>query len=1385
MSFHNVVRIGAALSLLACPSPSASAQSKPQPKTATSAPSPWVPSAPFATPAAELLAMPVTRNSSTGGADIVFASMLVRIDRSGLRSWRTHSIIRVFSQQGAQAWSEINGTYDPTYEQKPTIKARVITQDGREHWLDPSILSEQGLHGDETYSTRRRLRGPLPAVAPGTVLEIVADSSEHHPALEAGLRGREYLYQPARVHLERLIFDIDRDLPFQYEVRGVALKPKSDTITSGRRQLLFELRDQLPFAEAPPAAPPDVAPMPVVEYGVARSWQEVAAAYSKLVDRQIAGFDALAAARNVVGSATEAREKAKSLLAFVQTNVRYVALELGDRSVIPAPPGQVLNQGFGDCKDKATLLVALLRSVSVPADVALLKAGPGLDLSPRVQGFGSFNHVIVRVSGKDGFWIDPSTKYTEVGILPVEDQNRYALVARADSTQLMQTPLSPVARDILTDTWEFTYPDLGAATARETTTGSGTYAILLRRQTDATDVQLKQQLSGYVRKFLAAEIDSVQTTASEAELKLVVQTGPVKQARTTDDGISHLLNASLLLTGLPKALIKPRVSVEEAAREQVIDPLTRPPPALPLALVPGTRSGVYQLSAPADFVWDELPSDIDLRSGPLRMQRQSTRTANGIRVAYTLTIDSPRLETSQIEKAHSAILEFLDTSRVRARASYGPTRLRQSGDFLGSVKLHRERIAQAKQKANAMRRFANDLLEMGLVLPARRIAEAALAADPKLAWTHFLVGALAARDDLGRWLRPGADLERARKAYARAAELAPSEETIQARYATTLLLGLDRVPFGKAVEIEHARDLLMTLRSKENTSAYDSQIVESFFHQRRFREAIRFAESLKETDLRLRGYWLASIALDQGVEAAGAKAAQLDGSNVPELLLGTVGGLMALGDFDRASQVAGLPAVAKRLTARHNELAKITDVTACKSRLHPAASAVLELETAVMSGQKTPEQALSELKRNAGGGYLDLVGLRARFDALVLGDGSRGDLQETIARYTCLSNWQVEESQDVALIKLSKRVGDKPYARYLLRKRNNRYHWVAYTYRTGGVDFARPMREDLLAHRIDAAQQWSEWWHEMIKDEGGKRDEYAFADCVNDAWQSSRKASDRESLLWLMVGCFAGEVDKTDATVRKVQEARARFADDQSLAFAAELAIADWHRWYKPKESLELYRALRSARPRDRTVRKRYIAALERSHEYGEALDEARAMATEHPDDGFGYLLHVETETGKYEQAKRDTQVRLAQGKADIWDLNNVAWNALFQNADLSEAVGLAEEAARKSERKNPAVLHTLAALYADAGRPERALSTVRELEALEPVYPPNPANWYVYGRVAEDLGFPEDARAYYSRCHEPERDFVDPLPPDSQHDTSVQHLAQLRFSRLGTQRAK
>src|SRR5205823_3536953 len=89
-------------------------------------------------------------------------------------------------------------------------------------------------------------------------------------------------------------------------------------------------------------------------------------------------------------------EKIRALGAFVQHDVRYVAIEIGIGGYQPHPAPQTFSNRYGDCKDKATLLATMLREVGINSYLVLAQTNRGV-VVPSFPSAMSFNHMIIAI----------------------------------------------------------------------------------------------------------------------------------------------------------------------------------------------------------------------------------------------------------------------------------------------------------------------------------------------------------------------------------------------------------------------------------------------------------------------------------------------------------------------------------------------------------------------------------------------------------------------------------------------------------------------------------------------------------------------------------------------------------------------------------------------------------------------------------------------------------------------------------------------------------------------------------------------------------------------------------------------------------------------------
>ncbi len=228
-----------------------------------------------------------------------------------------------------------------------------------------------------------------------------------------------------------------------------------------------------PWFEPEPASPSDGATGPrlAVSYypppghggmgRVLREWREVSQWMAELSDPAAAPDGAVSArAKVLTANASGEWETLKALAEFVQ-KVRYISIQMGlarGGGYRPRAAAQVFATSYGDCKDKATLLRALLASVGVESRLVAIHAFDRDYVRESWPSPQQFNHAIlaIRVSGDVQapavldhprlgrlLLFDPTDEFTPFGHLPENEQGSLALVIQGRDGELVRVPSAP------------------------------------------------------------------------------------------------------------------------------------------------------------------------------------------------------------------------------------------------------------------------------------------------------------------------------------------------------------------------------------------------------------------------------------------------------------------------------------------------------------------------------------------------------------------------------------------------------------------------------------------------------------------------------------------------------------------------------------------------------------------------------------------------------------------------------------------------------------------------------------------------------------------------------------------------------------------------------
>jgi len=197
---------------------------------------------------------------------------------------------------------------------------------------------------------------------------------------------------------------------------------------------------------------------PAVEFSSFESWPEVGKAMEEYYTLTRSDKASVASIVDEIKSKADTTEKQAELaLKYVQRNIRYLGIELGEGGYIPRRPEKTLAQRFGDCKDVTMLLMAILDGLGIEAAPILVDTNDRSNFTQTQPTPFAFNHVIVGATVKSKPYFLDATRSEQLGDLARLDQGTYGkgLKIKAGSSGVIDMSAStPVWRKDFEDIFD-------------------------------------------------------------------------------------------------------------------------------------------------------------------------------------------------------------------------------------------------------------------------------------------------------------------------------------------------------------------------------------------------------------------------------------------------------------------------------------------------------------------------------------------------------------------------------------------------------------------------------------------------------------------------------------------------------------------------------------------------------------------------------------------------------------------------------------------------------------------------------------------------------------------------------------------------------------------
>lgn len=448
-------------------------------------------------------------------ADFALADVRVQeLYSSGLSRTHVQQIFFIGSQDAADAHRISSIRYSPASEELRVLRARVWKPGGQ-------VLQAQEL-GDREFADPvasmhydlrlRQLR--FPELEKGSMVELEYSLT---PSVRVspypGYFGELVLLagqQAAALKRYVLIAPAETTIYVHAEKTG----PASITRSGKSKAFLWEARSVPPVSREP-RSPGATETSPYVHVSTMADWNRLGAWYADLVRPQFAlDQPLLEEVARLTKAARTGRDKIAAIQEFVLRSTRYVALEFGVYSYKPYPVAQTFARRFGDCKDKAALMIAMLGAAGIDAELALVRTRSLGNVAEEPASIAPFDHAVVYIPKFD-LWLDGTAEYA-MRELPPEDQGALALTVNLNgAARLHRVPVSRTADNYTHRVIHAAIMSQGVLHFSGSTLTRGQDAPELRQEMAVREQQLDLFRRDLAEVFPTVQVDSVAVHGAE------------------------------------------------------------------------------------------------------------------------------------------------------------------------------------------------------------------------------------------------------------------------------------------------------------------------------------------------------------------------------------------------------------------------------------------------------------------------------------------------------------------------------------------------------------------------------------------------------------------------------------------------------------------------------------------------------------------------------------------------------------------------------------------------------------------------------------------------------------------------------------------------------
>jgi len=365
----------------------------------------------------------------------------IREENDGTGTSEREVEVTVLSEAGLKAFAVLTFPYTSANETIEFDYVRVRKPDGivvKTPDYNIQDMPAEVTRSAPLYSDIHEKHVAVKGLSVGDVLEYLVRVRVTKPEVPGQFWHEYYFGRDMIVKDERL----EVNVPSKKYIKVVSPEFKPEMTQEGTRRIYRWAHTNLEVKEKDPdEIPRRIPPNPDVQITTFTSWEEVGRWYDSLQKDPLQVTAAIQAkADELTKGLKTADEKIHAIYNFVSLKYHYIGLDFGIGRYQPHAADDVLDNNYGDCKDKHTLLASLLKAEGIEAWPALIHATRKLDAE--VPSPAQFNHVITVVPRGGSFlWLDTTPEVAPYGLLLLRLRDKQALVIPThEPAKLVTTP---------------------------------------------------------------------------------------------------------------------------------------------------------------------------------------------------------------------------------------------------------------------------------------------------------------------------------------------------------------------------------------------------------------------------------------------------------------------------------------------------------------------------------------------------------------------------------------------------------------------------------------------------------------------------------------------------------------------------------------------------------------------------------------------------------------------------------------------------------------------------------------------------------------------------------------------------------------------------------